>query len=102
MKTIAKLSLGALMLAGAAAATATPASAQVSFGFGIGPSYGYYGRSYYGRPYYRSYRCDPYGRRYDSYYCDRYRYYPRYGYSYGPSLSFSFSDRNYRGGYRRR
>ena len=65
MKTIAKLALGALMLAGAATTVSEPAAAGVSVGIGIGipgPAYypGYYGPRRV---------CDPYSRWYDPYYC---------------------------------
>ena len=63
-KGIARIALGALMLAGTAFAVATPAEARVSFGIGIG------GPGYYGPP--RAAVCDPYSRYYDPYYCGDY------------------------------
>jgi hypothetical protein len=68
MRTIAKTTLGALLLAGTAVAFAAPASAGVSFGIGFGPSY-------YGPPPAAYYYCDPRSRYYDPYYCDDYDYY---------------------------
>ena len=77
MKKFAKVTLGALMLAGAATAVATtPADARVSVGVGIGLGAPVYGAPY---PYYASYSCDPYSRWYDPYRCDRGYYYPNYG-----------------------
>jgi hypothetical protein len=79
MKKFAKISLGALVVAGTAMfAAATPAAAQVSVGIGLGGGY-------YGPPAY-SYSCDPYSRFYDPYRCGGYYgrsyYAPSY---YGPS-----------------
>jgi hypothetical protein len=85
MKRVAKLALGALLMAGAAFAVATPAAAQVSFGIGIGP--GYYRHS----PRYAV--CNPYSRYYDPYYCGDYDDY------YGPPLyidGFWFNNGRYR------
>ncbi len=73
MKRIAKLALGAVLMAGTAFAVATPAAARVSVGIGIGVP-GYYG------PPPRYAVCDPYSRYYDPYYCGDYDYY------YGPPL----------------
>ena len=62
MKSVAKIALGALMLAGAATAiSAAPADARVSVGIGIGVPGAYYG----GPAYYPRYSCDPYSRFYD-------------------------------------
>ncbi len=74
MKRIAKVVLGALMLAGTAIGTAVPAAAHVSVGIGFGFP------GYYGPPprYYAS--CDPYSRYYDPYYCGDYADY------YGPPI----------------
>ena len=93
MKNFAKITLGALVIAGASLAATTAADAQVSFGIGIG-SPGYYGPPAY------SYSCDRYSRWYDPYRCDYYapsyyapRYYaPRY---YGPRF---YVGGNFRGG----
>ncbi len=73
MKKVAKLALGALLMAGTAFAVAAPASAGVSVGFGIG-----FGPGYYGPPAYAT--CDPYSRYYDPYNCG---YYSDY---YGPPI----------------
>ena len=85
MKRIAKLALGALLMAGTAFAVATPASAQVSFGIGVGP--GYYGSQA------RYAVCNPYSRYYDPYYCGDDEDY------YGPPLfidGFWFNNGRYR------
>ena len=85
MKRIAKLALGALLMAGTAFAVAAPASAQVSFGIGMG------GPGYYGPPRYAV--CNPYSRYYDPYYCGD------YGDYYGPPLfidGFWFNSGRYR------
>ena len=70
MKRIAKIALGALLLAGATAVTTAPADAHVSFGISVGVP-GYYGPppGYYGRP---DPYCDPYSSYYDPYDCDDY------------------------------
>ena len=73
MKRIAKIALGALLMAGTAFAVATPAAARVSIGIGFG------GPGYYGPPP-RYAVCDPYSRYYDPYYCGDDDYY------YGPPL----------------
>lgn len=91
MKTLAKLALGAAMVAGAATMVAVPADAAVSFGIGIGVPGPYYGRPYY--PYRPRYSCDPYSRWYDPYYCGAYA--PAY--VYGPSFYYSWHD-GWRGG----
>jgi hypothetical protein len=60
MKSLKKLALGALMLAGAAVGVSAPANAGVSVGIGIGiPGPAYYGPAYSCDPYYDYY--DPYG-----------------------------------------
>ncbi len=70
MTRIAKIALGALLLAGGTAVTTAPADAHVSFGISVGVP-GYYGPppGYYGRP---DPYCDPYGPYYDPYDCDDY------------------------------
>ena len=92
MKNVAKLALGALLLAGTAFGVATPASAHVSIGIGIG------GPGYYGPP--RPYAvCDPYSRYYDPYYCGDYDNY------YGPPLfidGYWFNNGRYRDYYGQR
>jgi hypothetical protein len=85
MKNIAKLALGALLMAGTAFAVATPAAARVSIGIGIG------GPGYYGPPAYAV--CNPYSRYYDPYYCGDYEDY------YGPPMfidGFWFNNGRYR------
>ena len=70
MKKLAKLGLGALMLAGTAVGLGAPAQAGVHVGIGIGlPGPGYYD-GYYRRPV-----CDPYAPYYDPYYCGYDAYY---------------------------
>jgi hypothetical protein len=83
MKNFTKITLGALVIAGATLAATAGADARVSVGIGLGG----YGPGYYGPPAY-SYSCDPYSRWYDPYRCG---YAPSYyGSSYygygGPSL----------------
>lgn len=64
MKTLAKLALGGLMLAGTAAATAAPANAGVAVGVNVGlpgvaVAYGYGNpcyQPYWNRPFYCGYR----------------------------------------------
>ncbi|MBU6299206.1 MAG: hypothetical protein KGJ79_03635 [Alphaproteobacteria bacterium] len=68
MKRIAKLALGAMLMAGTAFAVSTPSAAGVSFGIGIGVGPGYYGPGYYGY----AVNCNPYSRFYDPYYCGYY------------------------------
>jgi len=64
MKTLNKLALGALMLAGTAVGVSVPANAGVSVGIGIGiPGPAYYGPAY---------ACDPYYDYYDAYGCGAY------------------------------
>jgi hypothetical protein len=91
MKRIAKLALGALLMAGTAFAVATPAAAQVSFGIGMG------GPGYYGPP--RHAVCNPYSRYYDPYYCGDYDEYD------GPPLfidGYWFNNGRYRDYYGQR
>ena len=86
-KGIARIALGALMLAGTAFAVATPATAQVSVGIGIGGGHGYYRHPPRGAV------CDPYSRWYDPDYCGGY-----YDY-YGPPIfidGFWFNGGRYR------
>jgi hypothetical protein len=93
MKKFTKITLGALLAAGATLGATAAAQAQVSFGIGIGAP------GYYGSPAY-SYSCDPYSRWYDPYRCDTYA--PRYyGQSYYGSPSIYFG-RNFVGGFRDR
>ena len=68
MKKIAKLALGAVLLAGTAFAVTAPAAARVSVGFGVGVGPGYSGPSDYAV-------CDPYSRYYNPYYCGDDEYY---------------------------
>ena len=104
MNKFAKITFGALVVAGATLAATVAADAQVSVGIGLGG----YGPGYYGRPAY-SYSCDPYSRWYDPYRCG---YAPGYygpayyGYG-GPRVVFGgrfgggFRDRDdFRGGFR--
>lgn len=109
MNKIAKIALGAAMVAGAATFAAAPASARVSVGIGFGVGYpgyypGYYPGSYYG-PRYRYYRyCDPYSPYYDPYDCgDPYynSYYDDYGAPYYGDVVF-FDGGWYRGPFRSR
>lgn len=79
MNKFAKITLGALVVAGASLAATGAADARVSVGIGIGAP------GYYGPPAY-SYSCDPYSRWYDPYRCGYYApgyYGPAY---YGPSF----------------
>ncbi|MFO1248905.1 MAG: hypothetical protein U1E93_11940 [Alphaproteobacteria bacterium] len=94
MKKLAKIALGALMMAGAATATTiattAPAEARVSVGIGIGgfgyPGYGYYGGYPYGYGYGYGY-APAY---YDPYY---------YGGYYGPRYYRGYYGRPYYRGY---
>jgi hypothetical protein len=93
MKKFAKITLGALVVAGASLAATAAADARVSVGIGIGAP------GYYGPPAY-SYSCDPYSRWYDPYRCDYYA--PGYyGPSYYSSPSIYFGS-NFGGGFRGR
>ena len=91
MKRIAKVALGALLMAGTAFAVTTPAAAHVSVGIGIEVGPGYYGPGYYGPP--GAAVCDPYSRYYNPYYCGDDEDY------YGPPLfidGFWFNNGRYR------
>jgi hypothetical protein len=73
MKRFAKITLGALLMAGAATAVASPASARVFVGVGAPLAYG------------AAPVCDPYSPYYNPYYCG-------YGPAYvgGPVIGFGF------------
>jgi len=107
MTKLAKIALGAALMAGAATLAAPPAAAHVSVGIGFGvPGYGYAPGYYYGPPRYRYARyCDPYSPYYDPYYCGDPYYDSYYGYGgYGPVFGdvVFFDGGWYRGPFRHR